>query len=83
MAQNQAMFFAANLTLLVQRRIVVLFYVLFVLYRFMYWLCLYVYNCHRVTTQLQLTNISYQEETENCESVPKTVDNMDGKKMKK
>ena len=35
--------------------VVVLFYVLFVLYR----LCANVYYCHRVTTQLQLTNISY------------------------
>ena len=40
-------------------KIVVLFYVLFVLYRFMYYLCVNVYYCHRVTTQLQLTNISY------------------------
>ena len=39
-------------------KIVVLFYVLFVLYRSMYCLCVNVY-CHRVTTQLQLTNISY------------------------
>ena len=39
-------------------KIVVLFYVLFVLYCFMYCLCVNVY-CHRVTTQLQLTNISY------------------------
>ena len=38
-------------------KIVVLFYVLFVLYRSMYFLCVNVY-CHRVTTQLQLTNIS-------------------------
>ena len=39
-------------------KIVVLFYVLFVLYCSMY--CLYVnVYCHRVTTQLQLTNISY------------------------
>ena len=38
-------------------KIVVLFYVLFVLY-FMYFLWVNVY-CHRVTTQLQLTNISY------------------------
>ena len=36
-------------------KIVVLFYVLFVLYC----LCVNVYYCHRVTTQLQLTNISY------------------------
>ena len=35
-----------------------LFYVLFVLYCSMYCLCVNVY-CHRVTTQLQLTNISY------------------------
>ena len=35
------------------------FYVLFVLYRSMYCLCVNVYYCHRVTTQLQLTNISY------------------------
>ena len=40
-------------------KIVVLFYVLFVLYRSMYCLCVNVYYCHRVTTQLQLTNISY------------------------
>ena len=39
--------------------IVVLFYVLFVLYRSIYCLCGNVYCCHRVTTQLQLTNISY------------------------
>ena len=39
-------------------KIVVLFYVLFVLYCSMYCLCVNVY-CHRVTTQLQLTNISY------------------------
>jgi len=38
-------------------KIVVLFYVLFILYCSMYCLCLNVY-CHRVTTQLQLTNIS-------------------------
>jgi len=38
-------------------KIVVLFYVLFVLYRSMYCLCVNVY-CHQVTTQLQLTNIS-------------------------
>ena len=38
-------------------KIVVLFYVLFVLYRSMYCLCVNVY-CHRMTTQLQLTNIS-------------------------
>ena len=38
-------------------KIVVLFYVLFVLYRPMYCLCVNVY-CHRVTTQLQLTDIS-------------------------
>ena len=36
---------------------VVLLYVLFVLYCSMYSLCVNVY-CHRVTTQLQLTNIS-------------------------
>ena len=36
-------------------KIVVLFYVLFVLYCSMYCLCVNVY-CHRVTTQLQLTN---------------------------
>ena len=41
-------------------KIVVLFYVLFVLYCSMYCLCVNVY-CHRVTTQLHLTNISYQE----------------------
>ena len=39
-------------------KIVVLFYVLFILYCSMYCLCVNVY-CHRVTTQLQLTNISY------------------------
>ena len=39
-------------------KIVVLFCVLFVLYCSMYCLCVNVY-CHRVTTQLQLTNISY------------------------
>ena len=39
-------------------KIVVFFYVLFVLYCSMYCLCVNVY-CHRVTTQLQLTNISY------------------------
>ena len=39
-------------------KIVVLLYVLFVSYRSMYCLCVNVY-CHRVTTQLQLTNISY------------------------
>ena len=38
-------------------KIVVLLYVLFVLYRSMYCLCVNVY-CHRVTIQLQLTNIS-------------------------
>ena len=38
-------------------RIVVLFYVLFVLYCSMYCLCVNVY-CNLVTTQLQLTNIS-------------------------
>ena len=38
-------------------KIIVLFYVLFVSYRSMYCLCVNVY-CHRVTTQLQLTNIS-------------------------
>ena len=38
--------------------IVVLFYVLFVLYCSMYCLCVNVY-CQRVTTQLQLSNISY------------------------
>ena len=38
-------------------KIVVLFYVLFVLYCSMNCLCVNVY-CHRVTTQLQLTNIS-------------------------
>ena len=37
-------------------KIVVLLYVLFVLYCSMYCLCVNVY-CHRVTTQLQLTNI--------------------------
>ena len=41
-------------------KIVVLFYVLFVLYCSMYCLCVNVY-CHRVTTQLQLTNISYMK----------------------
>jgi hypothetical protein len=39
--------------------IVVLFYVLIVSYRSMYCLCANVYYCHRVTTQLQLTNTSY------------------------
>jgi hypothetical protein len=39
--------------------IVVLFYVLFVLHRSMYCLCVNVYYCHRMTTQLQLRNISY------------------------
>ena len=39
-------------------KIVVLFYVLFILYCSMYCLCVNVY-CHRVITQLQLTNISY------------------------
>ena len=39
-------------------KIFVLFYVLFVLYCSMYCLCVNAY-CHRVTTQLQLTNISY------------------------
>ena len=39
-------------------KIVVLFSVLFVSYRSMYCLCVNVY-CHRVTTQLQLTNIPY------------------------
>ena len=39
-------------------KIVVLFYVLFILYCSMYCLFVNVY-CHRVTTQLQLTNISY------------------------
>jgi hypothetical protein len=38
---------------------VVLFYLLIDLYRSMYCLCVNVYYCHRVTTQLQLTNISY------------------------
>ena len=38
-------------------KIVVLLYVFFVLYCSMYCLCVNVY-CHRVTTQLQLTNIS-------------------------
>ena len=41
-------------------KIVVLFYVLFVLYRSMYCLCVNVY-CHRATTQLQLTNISQKD----------------------
>ena len=45
-------------------QIVVLLYVLFVLYCSMYCLCLNVY-CHRVTTQLQLTNISYHIITDN------------------
>ena len=39
-------------------KIVVLLYILFVLYCSMYCLCVNVY-CHRVTTQLKLTNISY------------------------
>ena len=43
-------------------KIVVLFYVLFILYCSMYFLCANVY-CHRVTTQLQLTNISYHIRT--------------------
>ena len=38
-------------------KVVVLFYVLFILYCSMCFLCVNVY-CHRVTTQLQLTNIS-------------------------
>ena len=42
----------------VSSKIVVLFYVLFILYCSMYCLCINVY-CHLVTTQLQLTNISY------------------------
>ena len=37
---------------------IMLFYILFVLYCSMYCLCVNVY-CHRVTTQLQLTNRSY------------------------
>jgi hypothetical protein len=40
----------------------VLFYVLFVLCRSVCWLCVYIcllYFSHRVTTKLQLTNISY------------------------
>ena len=44
--------------IVVSSKIVVLFYLLFVLYCSMYCLCVNVY-CHRVTTQLQLTNISY------------------------
>jgi hypothetical protein len=40
-------------------QIVVLFYVLIVFYRSMYCLCVNVYYCHQVTTQLQLTNILY------------------------
>ena len=36
----------------------ILDYVLFVLYRYTYRLCVNVYYCHRVTIQLQLTNIS-------------------------
>ena len=43
-------------------KIVVLLYVLFVLYCSMYCLCVNVY-CHRVTTQLQLTNISISNGT--------------------
>ena len=43
--------------LLYSSKIVVLFYVLFILYS-MYCLCVNVY-CHRVTTQLQLTNNIY------------------------
>ena len=39
---------------------IVYFYVLFILYCSMYCLCVNVY-CHRVTTQLQLTNISYHK----------------------
>ena len=45
--------------------IVVLLYVLFVLYCSTYCLCVNVY-CHRVTTQLQLTNISYQPRIQVC-----------------
>jgi hypothetical protein len=40
---------------------VVLFYVLIVLYRSMYCLCVNVYYCHRLTTQLQLTNHIYNK----------------------
>ena len=40
-------------------KIVVLLYVLFVSYRSKYCLCVNVYYCHRVRTQLQLKNISY------------------------
>ena len=39
-------------------KIFMLFYVLFILYCSMYCLCVNV-SCHRVTTQLQLTNLSY------------------------
>jgi hypothetical protein len=38
--------------------IFVLFYVLFVLFRSVYFLCKCVLYCHQVATQLQLTNIS-------------------------
>ena len=48
-------------------KIVVLFYVLFVLYHSMYCLCANVYYCHRVTTQLQLTNISYHIMADKCD----------------
>ena len=58
-------------------KIVVLFYVLFVLYRSMYYLCVNVY-CHRVTTQLQLTNISYiiYDDDSACCVVYRSVGNM-------
>jgi hypothetical protein len=53
-----------------------LFYVFIVLYRSMYCLCVNVYYCHRVTTQLQLTNISYKliENSASCFSCYKDVE---------
>ena len=45
---------------------IVLFYVLFVLYPSVYCLCVNVYYCHRVTTKLQLTNISYHKMPTRC-----------------
>ena len=47
-------------------KIFVLFYVLFVLCRSVYCVCVCVcvlYYCHRLATQLQLTNISYHIKT--------------------